>query len=222
MGHNFGDLDNDGWLDVYLATGNPDLASLVPNRMFSNAEGKSFQDVTSAGNFGHLQKGHAVAFGDLDNDGDQDVFSQMGGAYSGDRAHSLVYENPGTSNRWIGLELEGTRTNRKAVGARIEVIVDGKGGRRSLHRVVSTGGSFGVSPHRQHVGIGDARRIVAVKVFWPVSGETQTVEGLEPGRWYRIREGTPGARPFAVPRFALGGAASDGTGHSAGHPHHRR
>jgi hypothetical protein len=218
MGHNFGDLDNDGWLDVYLATGNPDLAALVPNRMFRNAEGKQFQDVTSAGNFGHLQKGHAVAFGDLDNDGDQDVYSQMGGAYSADRTHSMLYENPGTTNRWVGLDLEGTRTNRKAVGARIEVIVDGKQGRRSLHRVVSTGGSFGVSPHRQHVGLGDARRIVAVRVYWPVSGKTQTFDGLEPGRWYRLREGTPAARAFTAPRFVLGA----GGALAAGHQHPRR
>jgi hypothetical protein len=218
MGHNFGDLDNDGWLDFYLATGNPDLSSLVPNRMFRNAEGKVFQDVTTAGNFGHLQKGHGVAFGDLDNDGDQDIFSQMGGAYSADLAYSALYENPGNGNRWLGLELEGGRTNRKAVGARVEVIVDGKQGRRSIHRRVTTGGSFGVSPHRQHIGLGDASRVIAVKVFWPVSGETQTFAGLEPGRWYRIREGEPKAHSFVVKRFDLGGT-SDARPAGARHHH---
>ena len=59
MGLNFGDLDNDGWLDLYLGTGNPDFGTLIPNRMFRNADGRAFQDVTTAGNFGHLQKGHA-------------------------------------------------------------------------------------------------------------------------------------------------------------------
>ena len=219
MGHNFGDLDNDGWLDIYLATGNPDLSSLVPNRMFRNADGKLFQDVTTAGNFGHLQKGHAVAFGDLDNDGDEDIYSEMGGAYAADRTHSALYENPGTKNKWIGLDLEGTQTNRKALGARIEVIVETKKGRRSIHRVVTTGGSFGVSPYRQHIGLGDASRVVAVKVFWPVTGETQTVDGLAPGRWYRIREGVRGARPFAVKGFVLGGASPT---REAGHHHQPR
>src|SRR5262249_13498625 len=81
MGCNFGDLDNDGWLDFYLATGNPSLSMLVPNRMFRNAEGKFFQDVTTATGTGHLQKGHAVAFADFDNDGCQDIYTVMGGAY---------------------------------------------------------------------------------------------------------------------------------------------
>src|SRR5262249_48759549 len=74
MGSNFGDLDNDGWLDLYLGTGDPDLSTVIPNRMFRNAEGRFFEDVTTSGGFGHLQKGHGVAFGDLDNDGDQHVY----------------------------------------------------------------------------------------------------------------------------------------------------
>jgi hypothetical protein len=204
MGLNFGDLDNDGFLDIYLGTGNPDFSTLIPNRMFRNADGRVFQDVTTAGNFGHLQKGHGVAFGDVDNDGDQDVFEQMGGAYDSDRAYSCLYENPGSENGWIGLDLEGVRTNRRAWGARIEVVLETKAGSRSVHRVVTTGGSFGVSPFRQHVGIGDAERIASVKVHWPVTGKTQVLEGLEAGRWYRIREGKREAEPLQVKPFPLG------------------
>jgi hypothetical protein len=63
---NFGDLDNDGWLDLYVGTGNPDLRSIIPNRMFRNVEGRRFEEVTLEGGFGHLQKGHATAFADLD------------------------------------------------------------------------------------------------------------------------------------------------------------
>ena len=79
MGSNFGDLDNDGWLDCYAGTGSPGLTSLMPNRMFRNAGGRFFQDVTTSGGFGHIQKGHGVAFGDVDHDGDQDVYATMGG-----------------------------------------------------------------------------------------------------------------------------------------------
>src|SRR6185295_11627508 len=92
MGLNFGDLDNDGWLDFYMGTGNPDFSTLVPKRMFRNDAGRRFQEVTTAGNFGHLQKGHAIAWGDVDNDGDQDIFEEMGGAYQSDRAYSALYE----------------------------------------------------------------------------------------------------------------------------------
>ncbi|NJL26548.1 MAG: VCBS repeat-containing protein, partial [Thermoanaerobaculia bacterium] len=113
MGANFGDLDNDGWLDAYFGTGEPRLETLVPNRMFRNAEGKVFQDVTTAGGFGHLQKGHAIAFGDLDDDGDEDVYAVMGGAYGGDAYKNVLFENPGSANAWVELQLEGTlRTAR--------------------------------------------------------------------------------------------------------------
>jgi hypothetical protein len=207
MGHNFGDLDNDGFLDMYIGTGNPELSTLVPNRMFRNAEGKVFQDVTTAGNFGHLQKGHGVAFGDVDNDGDEDVFAQMGGAFTADTAWSSLYENPGNANRWIGLELEGVRTNRKALGARIEVRVETPRGPRSFHRVVGSGGSFGGSSFGQHVGIGDAKRVLSVKVLWPTTGKSQEFSGLEAGRWHRIREGEDVAQRLDRPAFALASAA---------------
>src|SRR6185503_10507424 len=58
MGCNFGDLDNDGYPDFYVGTGDPDFRTLIPNRMFHSAGGRRFQDITTAGGFGHLQKGH--------------------------------------------------------------------------------------------------------------------------------------------------------------------
>ena len=104
MGLNFGDLDNDGWLDFYLGTGNPDLGSLIPNRMFRNAGGRSFQDVTTAGNFGHLQKGHAICFGDFDNDGQLRTSSQRWeGPLSATRRiapFTATPATPTTGSRW--------------------------------------------------------------------------------------------------------------------------
>ena len=207
MGLNFGDLDNDGWLDFYAGTGTPDLAMLIPKRMFRNAEGKTFQDVTTSGNFGHLQKGHAISFGDVDNDGDQDVFEEMGGAYLTDKARSALYENPGNANAWLGLELEGVRTNRRAIGARVTVVVDGPGGARSLYRTVGSGGSFGASPLRQEIGLGTAARVHKVEVSWPVTGQTQVFEGVEPRRRYRIREGEAQAVEVRWPASRVARAA---------------
>jgi hypothetical protein len=192
MGLNFGDLDDDGWLDIYLGTGDPDLTALVPNRMLRNAEGRSFQDVTTAGNFGHLQKGHAIAFGDVDGDGDLDVFAQMGGAFADDKAYSTLYRNPGHGNRFVVLELEGVRSNHRAVGARIKLTLDTPKGPRVLHRTVTSGGSFGGSPFRQHIGLGDARRIAAVEIYWPATGRTEHRPGLAMGRRHLLREGGGG------------------------------
>ncbi len=58
MGSNFGDFDNDGFLDMYLGTGEPSLAMLVPNRMFKNVDGQRFSEITVSSGTGHLQKGH--------------------------------------------------------------------------------------------------------------------------------------------------------------------
>ncbi|PYV18322.1 MAG: hypothetical protein DMG07_04180, partial [Acidobacteria bacterium] len=117
MGANFGDLDNDGWPDMYVGTGNPDFRTLVPNRMFRNEGGRFFQDVTTSGGFGHLQKGHGVAFGDIDNDGDQDIYVVMGGGFPGDVARNALFLNPGHGNHWITLVLEGVKSNRAGAPA---------------------------------------------------------------------------------------------------------
>src|SRR4030095_7653552 len=100
MGSNFGDLDKDGFLHFYLGTGTPRYEAIMPNVMYHNVGGKRFADVSSAGGFAHLQKGHGVAFADFDDDGDADVFEQMGGALPGDGAPDCFYVNPGFGNHW--------------------------------------------------------------------------------------------------------------------------
>jgi hypothetical protein len=189
MGHNFGDLDNDGWLDFYLGTGNPDLSVLVPNRMLRNAGGKYFQDVTTAGGFGHLQKGHGVAFADFDNDGQQDVFIVVGGAVPGDMSRCALFHNPGNTNHWVKLKLEGLKANRVAIGARIKVALETPSGPRDVYKTVNSGGSFGSSPLMQHIGLGDATSIVSVEISWPGSGLHQSVKGLALDHSYRLQEG---------------------------------
>jgi len=189
MGCNFGDLDNDGWLDFYVGTGNPELAMLIPNRMFRNDGGRRFQDVTAAGGFGNLQKGHGIAFADINNDGAQDIFSVVGGAAEADTAHSQLFANPGHGNNWIKLKLEGVKSNRAAIGARIKVVVDTGAGEREIHRTVDSGASFGANPMRQEIGLGQARTIKRVEIFWPVTGVTQVVTGLAINHLYQIREG---------------------------------
>ncbi len=204
MGSNFGDLDNDGYPDFYAATGEPDYRAVVPNLMFRNDGGRRFQDVTTAGGFGNIQKGHGVAFGDLDNDGDQDLYTVMGGAYSGDVFPNLLFENPGHGNHWVTLKLEGVRTNRAAIGARIRVRVAEEAGERDIHAVVGTGGSFGSSSLQQEIGLGAATSIRFVEITWPVSGEVQVVEDLAMDASYVIREGAEPV-PLQRKRFSLSG-----------------
>jgi hypothetical protein len=195
MGCNFGDLDNDGYLDLYLGTGEPELRSIFPNRMFRNAEGKFFQDVTTSGGFGHLQKGHGVSFGDIDNDGDQDIHAVMGGFYEGDVFQNVLFENPGMDNHWLTIVLEGVESNRDGIGARIKIAVETADGARSIYRSVSTGGSFGSSPLRQEIGLGKAIAVRRIEVRWPQPGERQVFENVGLDRVIKIVEGESRIRP---------------------------
>ncbi len=208
MGCNFGDLDNDGWLDFYVGTGDPNLATLIPNRMFRNDGGRRFQDVTTAGGFGQLQKGHGIAFGDLDEDGDQDVYSVVGGAISSDHYHNQLFANPGHGNHWLKLKLEGVQSNRAALGARLKLVLRTAGGERVIHRSVTTGSSFGGNPLRVEFGLGQALAIVRAEIFWPVTGRTQILTGLEIDRSYAVREGAAVATQLNPVKFQLPTAPS--------------
>ena len=190
MGSNFGDLDNDGWLDFYVGTGDPNLRALMPNRMFRSVEGREFVEVTASGGFGHLQKGHGVAFGDMDADGDQDIYAVMGGAFEGDLAMNVLFENPGHGNAWVTLRLEGTATNRSAIGVRLRLDVLTPDGPRSIYRTVTSGGSFGASSLQVEVGLGDAHAISTLEVTWPGSGTTQRLSDVPLRRIVTIVEGS--------------------------------
>ncbi|HLA58179.1 MAG TPA: CRTAC1 family protein, partial [Puia sp.] len=170
MGSNFGDVDNDGWLDMYLGTGNPDFKSLIPNRMFKNISGRQFADVTRSARVGNLQKGHGVSFADINNDGNQDIFIKVGGAYPGDGYFNSFYVNPGQNqNKWIGVLLEGVKSNRSAIGAHITVSFTEVGKKRTVYMDVNSGGSFGANPLRKEIGLGKAEIIDELIIKWPTS-----------------------------------------------------
>ncbi|TWU13721.1 FG-GAP repeat protein [Symmachiella macrocystis] len=197
MGSNFGDIDNDGFLDFYLGTGYPDYAGIMPNRMFHNQNGLRFKEVTTAAGLGHLQKGHGVAFADYDHDGDQDIFIELGGAFRGDAFSDAVFQNPGFGNHWITVQLVGTKSNRAAIGARIRAEVKEDGKLRSIYKWVNSGGTFGGSPLRQHIGLGTANRIERLEVYWPTTDTTQVFTDLEVDQMIKIIEGEDKYHPIS-------------------------
>jgi hypothetical protein len=199
MGTNFADFDGDGFLDFYLGTGDPKYSLLVPNRMFKNVEGKRFAEVTLASGTGHLQKGHGVACGDYDRDGDIDLFEQLGGATPGDAFRTVLFQNPGHGNAWISIKLIGKETNRAAIGARIKLTTEGSNP-RSIHRWVTSGSSFGGNPLEQTIGLGKAERIARLEVHWPTSGTTQVFENLTAGQAIEITEFADRWLPRAIGR----------------------
>jgi hypothetical protein len=199
MGSNFGDLDNDGFLDMYLGTGDPDLGTLVPNRAFKNVDGRRFAEITGPAGLGHLQKGHAVACGDYDEDGDLDIFIQMGGTINGDKYHNILFQNPGQGNHWLTIRLIGTKTNRAAIGARIKVVTAGEKP-LTIHRHISSGSSFGANPLRQMIGLGRATRVALLQVDWPTSGTTQVFRDIAADQAIEITELAGGYRKQEVRR----------------------
>ena len=205
MGSNFGDLDNDGYPDFYLGTGYPGYEGLMPNVMFHNRQGKGFSNVTTAGGFGHLQKGHGVAFADLDNDGDQDIFIELGGAYPGDRFGNALFENPGFGNNWIKLKLIGRESNRSAIGARIKITIREMGKQRSIYKWVNSGGSFGANPLRQDIGLGKATEIDTLEIHWPKTNRTQRFENVRVNQLLRVTEGKNEFESVALKKFVLRG-----------------
>jgi hypothetical protein len=202
MGSNFGDFDNDGYLDMYLGTGDPQLSSLVPNRMFRNLGGKRFVEITGSSGTGHLQKGHGVACGDWDRDGNIDIAIQMGGVVPVDQYHNVLFQNPGQGNNSITVKLVGQKTNRAAIGARIKLVTAGDNP-LTIYRHVTSGSSFGANPLEQTIGIGKADRIASLEVYWPTSKSTQTFNDLSPNQYIELTEFAKDYRKKEMKRIPL-------------------
>jgi hypothetical protein len=191
MGVNFGDIDNDGFLDIYFGTGWMSFPGLIPNVLLKNVEGRQFVDVTDSSRTGHLQKGHGISFADWDCDGDVDIFAVLGGGYPSDAAYSVLFQNPGHGRHWLFVKLVGVQTNRSAIGARIEAEIKGPDG--SLRRVVRTIGnnaSFGGNPLTEHIGLGNGSSVDKLVITWPTSHTTQSFTNLAANKSIVITEGS--------------------------------
>jgi tetratricopeptide (TPR) repeat protein len=186
MGAGVADLDNDGFVDFYFGTGDPQISRLEPNRFFRNNGDGTFSDLTAQTGFARPgQKGHGACFVDIDSDGDLDVYTQLGGHYPGDHAENAFYRNEaGNKNSWLQVNLVGAKSNRFGVGAQITV----RAGGLLVHREVKASEGFGsTNPYRQHFGLGRHERVDSIEVVWP-SGVRQKFEGVAARRIVTVRE----------------------------------
>ncbi len=192
-GVDFVDFDNDGWQDIFQANGHVypklDRQSKVAetyvqsNLVYRNLSGERFEDVTAlAGEaLRQVRSSRGTAFGDFDDDGDMDVLVMN----MADRVSLLRNDLPAGSN-WIRLVLQGTESNRAAIGASVTVQVSGA----SQTRAVTSQSSYvSHSDLRVHFGLGAAERVDAIRVQWP-SGASEEFAGVAGGAGWLLVEGS--------------------------------
>ena len=180
MGVSFGDLDMDGALDWYLGTGNPEGWMILPNLLYMGRwDGDhpyGAQNVSMLGGVGTIQKGHGIVFADFDEDGDQDIYSTLGGYWPGDAWPNQFWRNDSTTtNGWVKIALHGCQSNRFGLGAKIRITADYEDGKkRDFFYLMDNKSGFGSAPYLAHVGVGKATRIDQVEVTWIGPGGAHT------------------------------------------------
>jgi len=177
------DLDNDGWLDMFVAGGGLDSDDLQPNRIFRN-QGGHFTDVsaTVSPDFGIARLHRGAAFADFDHDGRIDV------AVTSLHAPLELWMNRSPERHWLQLKLHGTQSNRSAIGARV---ICKSGSRTQVRTVANSVGYASSSDLCIHFGL-DAERIASAEIHWP-SGVTQQLTALHANQRIEITE--PAAKP---------------------------
>ena len=185
MGANFGDINSDGYLDIYLATGAPQMGRLERDALFRNNGDGTFTDATATLGLGNIGKGHGVTFGDVDDDGDIDVYVPVGGAFIGDQWHNLFYRNNGTGNNWLTLKLVGTKSNRDGIGAKVTLRM----GDGIIYREVSGGCGFGSTNSLSlEIGLGTHTKVDTLEIVWS-SGQIDTHRNLSVNQRLVVTEG---------------------------------
>ena len=182
-GCKWGDYDNDGWLDLFVAN-----RFEQNNFLYHNNGDGTFTKVLDSIAVNDGGDSWAVAWGDYDNDGFLDLF--VGNLYGG---ANFLYHNNGNDNHWLKFRLIGTRSNRAAIGAKVRVHATINGQTFWQMREVSGGdGSMGQNSLHVHFGLGDATNADLVRIEWP-SGTVQELENVASKQFLTITE--PGGEP---------------------------
>ena len=181
-GQTWGDFNNDGWLDVYVANGTEGYPE-IQNFFFLGQPNGSFKRIynTLPAIEGHISAG--TASGDLDNDGDLDLYVCNWGNSA--EANDL-YTNLGEGNNWIKFQLQGIASNRFGIGSWITLtMADGRMQTRYVARETGYGSQ---NAPEIHFGLGTTERVEKIVVEWPL-GTLQKAENLKPNALYTIVEG---------------------------------
>jgi len=191
-GAGFADLDNDGWPDLFVSNGHVyptvddyegDTHYAQPKEVYRNLGNGTFEEIASelGADLQTAKSSRGTAMGDYDNDGDIDVFT-----INMNETPSLYRNDLSDEKHWVGFRLVGVSSNRDAIGARVEIDVNG---RTQIGEVRSGGSYLSHNDMRVHFGLGPAERLDQIRIRWP-NGNTETLDGVEADRYLTIREGT--------------------------------
>jgi hypothetical protein len=190
MSSQVGDLDNDGFDEIVIGTGNPALDWCEPKPLFRNNGKGKFTDVAHSAGLDHFGMLHGTALADFDDTGSLSLFGSFGGFYWGTRETTKLYRNLGSGNSSLEIRLIGTRSNRDAIGAKVSAHV----GNRKVHKWVNGGNGFGVANSKiVHIGLGREHKVDMLEVLWP-SGFRQSFRDIPAGQRIEILEGKENPR----------------------------
>ena len=232
-GISWGDYDNDGDLDAFETT---DSGS--PNRLYQNLGGGVFAEITTGAIVTDVARSLGSAWGDLDNDGDLDLFvannaepmaddnflylNQGDGTFTGvydnlinynqywavgcawgdydrdgaldlfvgiDGGRNLLFANQGNGNSWVNIKCVGTVSNRSAIGAKVRLKANINGvDIWQLNEISGQTGGYGQNSLQAEFGLGDAEIIDSIRIEWP-SGVLNEYSNVEVNEFYVLREG---------------------------------
>jgi len=185
MSSQIADVDNDGFEEIFLGTGNPEMDWCEPKPLFHNEGNGQFREISDSAGLVHYGMLHGMAFSDYDNSGNLSLFASFGGFYWGTRETSRLYRNLGSGKLALEVRLVGTTSNRDAIGAKVSALA----GKRRIFKWIDGGNGFGSSNSRVvHLGLGHETRVNQLQIEWP-SGLRQSFENIPAGQRIEITEG---------------------------------